>query len=392
MKLAFYYHISIYCTNNKFYVPSFLGVFLDSIAKHVLELHIIFHQAVKEEKNECNYILKGDNFIGINLGVKTSAPHRSIFHHQILGKAINKINECDILLVRSPSPLAPFFAKYFNKKNFLFYLIVGDYIESIKRQEKKSFRFFLSYLYVIVLNYFFLKSLKRSNLIVNSDLLYLKYKGLSKSLHKIKTTTLSDSDFYAINKEFTDTNINLVFTGRIDPNKGLFELVRATSILEKNYKKIKLHIVGWEDDEILNPIKSKLIAYSKKHKIKDHIVFHGRKAVGKELNEMYRMGNIYVLPSYHEGFPRTIWEAMANSLPVITTKVGGIPNQLTHKENAILINPKSYQEIVDAVEILINDNKLRKKIINNGLLIAKENTLEKSAIKLFNIFKDEKNI
>jgi glycosyltransferase involved in cell wall biosynthesis len=92
-----------------------------------------------------------------------------------------------------------------------------------------------------------------------------------------------------------------------------------------------------------------------------------------------------VLPSYHEGFPRTIWEAMANSLPVIATRVGGIPNYLKNNENAILIEPKIVEDIVISVKKLINDNNLREKIVVNGLEIAKQNTLEKSTKNIIKI-------
>ena len=99
------------------------------------------------------------------------------------------------------------------------------------------------------------------------------------------------------------------------------------------------------------------------------------------------MGDIYILPSYHEGFPRTIWEAMANSLPVVATNVGGIPNYLENNKNVILIEPKSVEEIVLGISKLLNNNTLRKNIIKNGYNLASKNTLEIQTKKMIKTLK-----
>lgn len=59
------------------------------------------------------------------------------------------------------------------------------------------------------------------------------------------------------------------------------------------------------------------------------------------LNKMYRKAEINAIPSNHEGFVKTIWEAMANSLPVLATSEGGIPDYLTNYDNAIFVEPKN---------------------------------------------------
>ena len=122
-------------------------------------------------------------------------------------------------------------------------------------------------------------------------------------------------------------------------------------------------------------------------KLEGNVIFHGFKSVGKELNEMYRMSDIYIIPSYHEGFPRAIWEAMANSCPVISTNVGGIPETLTNGKDCILIEPHSNKEIVNAVVLLVNNMELRKSLISNGYMFAQTNTLDvqcKNMVSIFN--------
>ena len=75
------------------------------------------------------------------------------------------------------------------------------------------------------------------------------------------------------------------------------------------------------------------------------------------------MSDVYLLPSYHEGFPRTIWGAMSNGLPVISSSVGSIPDILTHKENVFLIEPKNINSLYEAILEVVNNAKLRKKLL-----------------------------
>jgi glycosyltransferase involved in cell wall biosynthesis len=168
----------------------------------------------------------------------------------------------------------------------------------------------------------------------------------------------------------------------------LLELVEATSILIKENYRLVLNIVGWEQDNITRPVQNKMIALAKNLSIEKQLIFHGRKTVGPELNKMYQQADVYVIPSYHEGFPRTIWEAMANSLPVIATKVGGIPFYLTHEKNAILIEPKKVQEIVLGIKKVIENKSLRKHLIENAFELAKDNTLEVQTKKMIDIINE----
>ena len=109
--------------------------------------------------------------------------------------------------------------------------------------------------------------------------------------------------------------------------------------------------------------------------------------MGKELNALYRSADIYVIPSYHEGFPRTIWEAMANGLPVIASNVGSIPSFVG--DSAILIRPHNVTDLTDALKRVMNDNSLRKRLIASGYERAKQNTLGTSVKEIGNVLKQK---
>jgi len=385
MKLAFYYHITICKKGENLYTPGYLGVFIDSLAKEIDELYLLMHQANQWEIEEADYKLKNRNIYWINLGYKSPAWHRAIFHKKILKSKLKKIESCDALIVRSPTPLAPYFPKYLNKPKLIF-MIVGDYLESVEQWKIKNIREWFELQYLRYNDFLFRKAMKITDIMVNSPVLFNKYKNIAKSIHQIKTTTLSLGDFYKRADTCQNNVVELVFTGRIDPLKGLFELVEAVASLRKDNLNIRLNITGWESDE-RKPIENELKAKLNQLGINEFVIFHGRKSIGPELNAMYRMGDIYVLPSYEEGFPRTIWEAMANGLPVITTDVGGIPSYLTHLENAYIIKPKISDLIVDGVKRIVSDKELRQKLIHNGYKIASENILENQTSKMLEIIK-----
>jgi glycosyltransferase involved in cell wall biosynthesis len=383
MKLAFHYHIALYGQEDQLSLPGYLGVFIDSLANEVEELYLVMHQANLNEREGTDYVLKSRNVVWINLGPKTPAWHRDIFHHRFLKNLFGKIKNCDAFIIRGPSPLAPHFHKYINNQRLIF-MVVGDFMESVEQWKLKSIREWFELQYLKYNDYLFRKAMRNTDIMVNSPVLFNKYKDVAKSIHQIKTTTLSKDDFFDRTDTCHGDLVELLFTGRIDPLKGLFELVEAVSLLRKEGVNVRLNIVGWESEEG-KPVEKQLRTIIENFGIPDYVVFHGRKSVGQELNRMYRMADIYVLPSHEEGFPRTIWEAMANGMPVITTDVGGIPAYLTHNEDVYMIKPKNAEMIAGAIRFLINDEDLRKKLIKSGRELAKQNTLEIQTKKLFNI-------
>ena len=120
--------------------------------------------------------------------------------------------------------------------------------------------------------------------------------------------------------------------------------------------------------------------------ISNLVKLSGRVSHGEKLNEIYRNSDIYIIASYHEGFPRTILESMASSIIVIASSVGAIPIELQNNHDVILIKPKSVEDIFLAVKKVISNSTLRKKIITNGFHLSKKKNIDSGVNELIKIF------
>jgi glycosyltransferase involved in cell wall biosynthesis len=92
------------------------------------------------------------------------------------------------------------------------------------------------------------------------------------------------------------------------------------------------------------------------------------------------------LPSFAEGFPIALLEAMASYLPVVSTKVGGIPDMI-HKENGILITPGNSSELAEAIIKLLNSEDLCAEMGNNNRMrVEKYYTIENMIEKISSLY------
>lgn len=383
--VGFYYHIPFLSKNEHIWLPSYLGVFIDSLAQYVGKLVLFLHQT-SDEGAECDYQLLSINIEIVSLGPKEAAWKRFFGHKRILEPIKNRFDFLDSLIVRSPSPLSPFFYKCIDSDRIV-YLIVGDYAEVGKNISLSNLRKLGIKLFIHFYEFTFKQTVKNAKIIVNSHKLREKYIKISPNISLVQTTTLTQKSFYIRENTCNLKPIKLLYTGRIDRAKGLFEIIYALKELVTNNIEIEFHLVGWESKgcEVTNQLKKIISSLF----LEERVFFHGRKKVGEELNEFYRNADIYIIPSYHEGFPRTIWEAMANSLPVIATNVGSIPYYLKNEESAILIEPRSSENIVKSIKQLLSDPSLRKSLIQNGLKLANNCTLDIQNMKLIEIISNK---
>ncbi len=381
MTLGFYYHVPGVVAGTSVRVPGYLGVFLDALAATVDTLVLFIHEAHIEDVDQCDYELKAHNLSVASLGPKSPAWARLLFPHRELRKVQDRIAACDLILVRAPSPLAPAFFEWVGATGRLCYLLVGDYRDGAKHLRQPWWRLWPIRVLLLRNDRQLRRLLPKVPTLVNSSALFEKYAGLCPNLELTRTTTISESDIFIREDTCQGSTVRLLYTGRLDMVKGLSEIVQAAALLRDEPQRVEVDFVAWEDDPA-KPVENSLREEARALGILDRVVFHGRKSLGPPLMAMYRAADLYLLPSYHEGFPRTLWEAMANSLPVICTPVGGIPFVLKDGVDAVFTAVRSPVDLASQIRRVIGDGELRRRLISNGRTQARAATLEKQTAEM----------
>lgn len=383
MKLGFYSHLPIALEDDKIYMPAYMGLYADGLAQLVERFSLIAH--IEEyDKSKHDYQFKSGNIEILNLGEKAKAPKRLFTGYKFLRTIKSELTILDHVIVRAPTPLVPWF-KYYVKSEKLHYLLVGDEKEGARFLQTNSFRQKLLNRYLLFSDWTLERSIKKTRSFINSPALQMRYEKAGVKTSLISTTILDENDLKYRTNACENEHIQLLYTGRIDISKGLADVLEAMSMLLQKGVKTTFHVVGWEEgsSQVVDVLKVK----AEKLGLQNNIIFHGKKRIGQELNQFYQDKDIYLMPSYHEGFPRTLWEAMANGIPIIASKVGAIPHMLTDKMHAILIDPKKPDQIAKAIYQYHTDKNLKNEIVNYAFEMAQEFTMQKQHKRIIEILK-----
>lgn len=151
-------------------------------------------------------------------------------------------------------------------------------------------------------------------------------------------------------KQFT-----LLFLGLIGFNKGIYDLLDVIDTHQEEFRGDFILKVGGNGEV------EKLQELIAKKGISDIVNYEGWVS-GDKKADLLNGADVYVLPSYKEGLPISILEAMSYSLPVISTRVGGIPEIIINGKNGFLINPGDKEALYESIIKLKNSEELRIKM------------------------------
>ncbi len=107
----------------------------------------------------------------------------------------------------------------------------------------------------------------------------------------------------------------------------------------------------------------------------------------KNIAEMYQAADIYALPSYREGLPLTLFEAMASGLPIVSCPVNGIPYEVKDPENGFLVQNGDLAALEKAIVTLLDDKKLRAQIGKNNIKRAEDYTWDSIMAKTLAVYR-----
>ena len=173
----------------------------------------------------------------------------------------------------------------------------------------------------------------------------------------------------------------VLFFGRLSETKSPDKFVEIAKLILKKRKDITFLIRG-PDEGLKNKVK-KMIGSEKE------IILMNETRDRKEIIKMYQSADIFVMPSYREGLPLTLFEAMASGLPIVATPVNGIPFEIKDGENGFLVEYGNNKKFAQKIIELLDNKRLKDKISNNNIEKSRNYNWDKIAKKTLEIYKEE---
>tara|TARA_Y100001935_G_scaffold68384_1_gene57282 strand:+ start:825 stop:1931 length:1107 start_codon:yes stop_codon:yes gene_type:complete len=168
--------------------------------------------------------------------------------------------------------------------------------------------------------------------------------------------------------------LKILFVGWLEKEKGVIEILKSLAQLNKENYRFNMYFIG--DGSLMNYAQT----FIHKNNLEEIVFLKGWKDL-EELKEFYNLCDIFVLPSWKEGMPNSLIEALASGLPSIVSNVGVISNYLEHNFDTFFIEPKNQSALSNAIKKMITEINLRKKISKNSLMTAKNVFLENKSLR-----------
>lgn len=161
----------------------------------------------------------------------------------------------------------------------------------------------------------------------------------------------------------------MLYVGSVVRDKGAIDLLRAAALLPDN-PSWELHLAGKTDAEPDTMSQIHLLRSQLGEKI-NRVVIHGWLDT-QALQNLYATSDIFVLPSYWEGYGIVFLEAMAWGIPIVSYNSGAIPEVVIDGQTGILVPLKDIQDLTAAIMCLMKDEDLRKRLGEGGRKAASQ--------------------
>jgi len=153
--------------------------------------------------------------------------------------------------------------------------------------------------------------------------------------------------------------------GRLIAKKGFADLIRACGLIAERGKSFRCEIIGE------GPLEDELRGQIERLNLQDRVALSGARPMG-EVRRRLIAANVFVLPSIidpdggMDNLPTVIMEAMATGLPIVSTTIGGIPEMVVENETGFLVEPGDAAALADAIEQVIDDRLLARRLGQGG--------------------------
>lgn len=172
-------------------------------------------------------------------------------------------------------------------------------------------------------------------------------------------------------ESYKQSKLKLLYLGRICDNKGVFDLLEV--VLENKLRwsnKLSIEVGGFGEVDRFN-------SFITDNSLQNIVCYVGW-VDGQKKSKLLSESHVLILPSYHEGLPISILEAMIRSKPILATSVGGIPSIVQNRNNGFLVNPGDKIGLTNSIDSLLTMNiEEREKMGNESFKLAQPFLIDK---------------
>lgn len=186
----------------------------------------------------------------------------------------------------------------------------------------------------------------------------LRYLGNGVNIEKFCRSNLNHECQQQCKRDFKlpDFVPIIATTGRITAEKGYLELVKALLKLRSQLN-VHLLVIGGQLSSERDAFQSELNSFIQEHKLEDCVTFTG---LCSDIPELLGLVDVFALPSYREGLPRSILEAMAMELPVVATDIRGCREAVIHNQTGLIVPPRNSEKLAEALGTILTNDELKK--------------------------------
>lgn len=361
----------------KYYTQFLDGKYIDDIAFHFKKVILLAPLVKKEEKafkiySGYNYSFLSKNVELVPLCMEDKLQNKGMIYNLIkiisqYFQVRNLIKKTDLVFIFMPlfrSVIGCYFAKKYKKEIVLYsgnkwdecakYVYRWNW--GILRYGKNIYKLMCKFFEEWTMNNVHIK-------IINGNQLrekYANYPGVT--VQTIPLMHISPEEYYDKKNLFSNGKIKLISVGAIIPRKNHECLIKMVRILRNKFE-VSLSIIGALKNDLYEQMLRDII---RNYGLEKNILFCGYIGDRKELLKKYRQSDIFVLASKNEGFPRVIWEAFTQDLPVITSRIPEIESEFkTDRDLVLFANKNEPQDFVTIIGDLYYDKDLQLRILSN---------------------------